>query len=53
MKAVIIKGLSLPTVEGSFIDVRIQDNGKALMVGCMGRCTTYEAEEIDLPEEEK
>ena len=52
MKAIVIKGLELPTIEGSFIDVRIQSNGKALLVGCMGHCSVYDAEEIEVEEKQ-
>lgn len=53
MKAIIIKGLSMPNGENTFVDLRIQSNGTALQVGCMGHCSVYQAEEVDLPEEEK
>lgn len=51
MKAILIKGLELPDEKG-FLDVRIQGNGKALMVCGMGNCITYDAEEIEINEEE-
>lgn len=51
MKAILIKGVEMPE-ENGFMDVRIQGNGKALLVGCMGHCSTYEAEEVDIKEEE-
>lgn len=47
MKAIIIKGLELPEERG-FLDVRIQGNGKALLVCGMGNCSVYDAEEIDM-----
>lgn len=52
MKAVLIKGLEMPTGEDTFVDVRIQSDGKALLVGCMGHCSVYDAEETDCEEEE-
>lgn len=51
MKAVIIKGLELPDQNG-FTDVRIQGDGKALLVCCMGACSTMDCEEIEIPDEE-
>ena len=52
MKAVLIKGLDMPNPNG-FIDVRIQGDGKALLVCGMGECSTLECEEIEIPEEGK
>lgn len=51
MKAVIIKGLELPD-QGGFTDVRIQGDGKALLVCCMGACSTLECEEVEIHDEE-
>ena len=51
MKAILIKGMELPDEKG-FLDVRIQGNGKALLVCGMGNCITYDAEEIEINEEE-
>ena len=55
MKSVIIKNLTLPipTEDGyeTFIDLRIQSNGKALMHCGMGNCVVYEAEEIETEDE--
>lgn len=50
MKALIIKGLELPTTEGSFIDIRIQSDGTALLPCGMGMASVYTVEEIELPE---
>lgn len=55
MKSVIIKNLALPvpTEDGfdTFIDLRIQSNGKALMHCGMGNCVVYQVEEIETEEE--
>ena len=51
MKAILIKGLEMPD-QDSFIDLRIE-NGKAAVVGCMGACKKFKAEEIEIPDEEK
>lgn len=53
MKAIMIKGLELPKVEDTFIDVRIQSNGKALLHCGMGKCSVYDAEEIDVADKSK
>lgn len=53
MKALIIKNLELPTIDGSFIDIRIQSDGKAIMPGCMGHCSVYDVEEVEIPEDKK
>lgn len=53
MKAIVIKNLALPTGEDTFIDLRIQSNGKALLHCGMGRCSTYEVEEVEIPDEKK
>lgn len=51
MKSIIIKGLELPTGENNFVDVRIQSDGKALLVCGMGQCITYDAEEVETSED--
>ena len=53
MKAIMIKNLELPTGEGTFLDVRIQSNGKALLPCAMGKCSTYEVEEIEIPDKKR
>lgn len=52
MKAILIKGVGLPEGEGTFLDVRVQSNGKALLVCGMGNCDTYPAEEIEVEDKE-
>ena len=51
MKAILIKGMELPTGENNFADVRIQSNGKALLYCGMGECDVYPAEEIEIEDE--
>lgn len=47
MKALLIKGLEMPTGDNSFVDIRIQSNGTALLPCGMGFCSTYEVEEVE------
>ena len=50
MKALIIKGLSLPEMQ---MDLRIYGNGEVQIVGCMGNSGPGgTAEEIEIPDEE-
>ena len=46
-KSVVIEGLEMPTGEDTFIDIRIQSDGKAIMPGCMGHCTVFKAHGIE------
>ena len=52
MKAIIIKGLTLPEKPEYLMDLRIYGDGTVQMVGCMGSAGTVgKAEEIDIEEE--
>ena len=51
MKAVVIKGMSLPD-ENGVIDVRIYNNYAASVCG-PGCTSSYSVEEIDVPDEPK
>lgn len=51
-KAIVIKGLPMPE-EDSFVDLRVYGNGTAQVVGCMGFCVSYNAEEIEIEDDKK
>ena len=54
MKAILIKGLTLPEKPEHLMDLRIYGDGTVQMVGCMGSAGTVgKAIEIEYNEEEQ
>ena len=49
MKAIIIKGLEMPS-ENGFLDVRIYGDGTVLVLTHMGECTEVKAEPVEVNE---
>ena len=50
MKAVLIKGLEMPTGENTFVDVRIRSNGTVLIPCAENQGEGCKAEEIEIEE---